>query len=150
MESAVIDITKTILPFLTSSDFTVETTPDTITGSTRININIDDAKTLIGKEGVNLQALDHIIRKIAETDDPEEQHFLIDINNYKKQKNEEFASKIKLLAGRVRDIKSDLELNPMTSYERMMVHAILAEEENIKTESSGFGRERHIVIKYSE
>jgi spoIIIJ-associated protein len=38
----------------------------------------------------------------------------------------------------------------MSSDERKVVHQYLSEFPNIKTESEGMGRDRHIVIKYVE
>jgi len=41
-------------------------------------------------------------------------------------------------------------MDPMSSYERMIVHAEFTETPDIVTESAGFGRERHVIIKFSE
>ena len=51
------------------------------------------------------------------------------------------------LSVRFRD-KSSVEMDPMSSYERMIVHTELKTFPHIKTESAGEGRGRHIVVKY--
>ena len=41
-------------------------------------------------------------------------------------------------------------MDPMSSYERMIVHSFFAETPDIKTESKGEGRDRRVVIKFKE
>ncbi len=55
-----------------------------------------------------------------------------------------------MLAKRARSFKIDVEMDPMTSYERMLVHSHLEGRPNIKTESIGEGKERRLVIKFVE
>ena len=57
--------------------------------------------------------------------------------------------KAKILANRARDMKANIEMDPMSSYERLIVHGILTNEPSVKTESTGEGRNRRIVIKYT-
>ncbi len=44
----------------------------------------------------------------------------------------------------------DVKLDPMNSYERRVIHTILGEYKNIKTESTGEEPNRSVVIKYVE
>ena len=39
-------------------------------------------------------------------------------------------------------------MDPMSPYERMIVHSIFSEDPQIKTGSVGEGRERRVVIEY--
>jgi predicted RNA-binding protein Jag len=55
-----------------------------------------------------------------------------------------------MLAERARYFKSSIEMDPMSSYERMIVHAEFTETPDIATESAGFGKDRHVVLKYTE
>jgi predicted RNA-binding protein Jag len=41
-------------------------------------------------------------------------------------------------------------MDPMSSYERMIVHAEFSESSDIATESIGAGKERRVVIRFSE
>ena len=43
--------------------------------------------------------------------------------------------------------KKEIEMEPMTAYDRRIVHSVLGECLDIKTESVGNGLERRVVIK---
>ena len=52
------------------------------------------------------------------------------------------------IAEEARNLKTDILMDPMSSYERMVVHSTLAGTPDISTESIGEGRERRIKVKY--
>lgn len=108
-----------------------------------------DSQLLIGNQGDRLRALNTLVRMIAEKKGITER-FMIDVNNFQHDAVVKLQDTAKMLAERARSLKYDVELNPMRPFERMIVHAALASEPHIKTESIGEGRERRIVIKYVE
>lgn len=75
--------------------------------------------------------------------------FLVDVNGYRTQKIKDLQSKALMMAERARSLQYDVELSPMSAYERLIVHTTLQDAPNIKTESQGEGRNRRVVIKYS-
>ena len=116
-------------------------------------IQSKDAPLLIGHKGEHFSALNHIIKKILHKntkENEEEFKFSIDINGYQEENLAMLKNKAKVVAERVRSFKTDIELDPMSSYERMEIHTFLENEPNIKTESRGEGKERRIVVKYVE
>jgi spoIIIJ-associated protein len=110
-------------------------------------IHTNNSSLLIGEGGKNLSALNHVVRRIAEKQFPEPVRFLIDINDYHKKRVEEIKDAARMHAQRVRYFKKDVEMKPMTAYERRIVHTVLQEYPDIKTESLGVGFERRVVIK---
>ena len=52
------------------------------------------------------------------------------------------------MASRAKTFKRDIELEPMSSYERMIVHSTLADDTAVRTESDGEGKFRKVIIKY--
>ena len=52
------------------------------------------------------------------------------------------------MSERARYFKSNVEVDPMSSFERRIVHEFLATASDLKTESIGFGPSRRVVIKY--
>lgn len=110
-------------------------------------IHAQDSATLIGTRGETVRALNHIARRAFESND-EQIRFLIDINGYRTQKIEELKTTARTLAERARSLKYNVEMTPMSSYERMIVHSALADEPNIATESQGEGRDRRVVISF--
>lgn len=110
-----------------------------------------DSKRLIGPHGEHLRALNLVARRLFETKyGSEAANFLIDVNGYHKERMETVRSHARMLAQRARLFKHDVEMSPMSSYERLVVHELFAEDPEIKTESQGEGKFRHIVLKYRE
>jgi len=127
----------------------IEINEDGITNRTIFVIKTPESGILIGDRGDNFQALTHIIKRIVCKGDEGLSHqFAIDVNDYQSSMVEQIKVKAQMLANRVRDFKSDVEMEPMSSYERLVVHGALTDQPNIKTESVGLGRERRVVIKY--
>ncbi len=120
-------------------------------GSTQLifQIQTPESARLIGNRGDTVRALNHIVKKAFESKDTPP-HFLVDVNGYRKGKIQTLENTAKLLADRARSLKYEVEMSPMSSYERMVVHSALAQQPNIKTESRGEGRERRVVICFVE
>ncbi len=123
---------------------------DESTGIICFHIKTGDPQILIGRDGAHLAALSHIIKRIADktNNNKEQTSFVVDVNNYQGKKTEELKSKAAMLAERARYFKSDVEMSPMTPYERMIIHSIFSNTKDIKTESMGEGKNRRVVIKY--
>lgn len=119
--------------------------------SFRFVISTPDSALLIGERGDRLLALNHLMKRIVEHELKDENiSFLIDVNNYQKRRIDDIRTKARMLAERARYFKSSVEMDPMSSYERMIVHAEFTEIPDIATESSGYGKDRHVVLKYTE
>ena len=128
---------------------TLETIEDATTGKKVFAIQTKESGILIGENGETLHALTHLIRRMAQKG-PEEVDFSLDINDYKSGMIEKLKIKANMLAERARSMRANVELEPMSSYERLIIHGELAGKSNIKTESIGIGKDRRIVIKYIE
>ena len=120
-------------------------------------IAADDARQLIGGHGDAIYAIDYLVKKIVEqkngprvesTEAPEE-HFLIDVNEYRTKQIKDLQTKALMMAERARSFQYDVELSPMSAYERLIVHTTLQSAPNVKTESQGEGRNRRVVIRYA-
>lgn len=110
-------------------------------------VKTDDSSLLIGEGGKNLLALNYLVRRITEKKFNEDIHFLIDVNDYHKKHIDEVKDLARMHAQRVRYFKKDIEMPTMNAYERRIVHSILQEYPDIKTESVGTGQDRRVVIK---
>ena len=114
----------------------------------RVSVRVrGDARMLIGERGANLAALEHILRKIIQKKHGENVHFTLDINDYRMRRLEDLKQDVKSAAKEVRTLGRSVPLRPMTSFERRIVHLLLAEYPDITTESSGVEPERKVVIK---
>jgi len=119
-------------------------------GSFWCMIETPDSRFMIGREGETLRSLNHLVRKIIEKDIDREsvKKFFIDVNGYQKKRFENLKNIAHMMAERARYFKSNIDVDPMPAYERRIIHMFLEGYKDIKTESEGLGKDRHIVIKY--
>lgn len=120
-------------------------------GRTVVAVTSPDSARLIGPNGEHLRALNMVARRLVEAQHGEDAaSFLIDVNGHHESQMEKVRQNARILSQRARLFKHDVELQPMSSYERLVVHELFAEDPEIKTESAGEGKFRHIVLKYKD
>lgn len=142
---------RTLLGHLAVTLESVSVGTDEKTKSLRFAVRTPDSAILIGERGDRLLALNHLVKRIVERELGDENiQFLIDINDYQKRRIDDIRAKAHMLAERARYFKSSVEMDPMSSYERMIVHAEFTETPDIATESSGYGKDRRVVLKFTD
>lgn len=117
----------------------------------RIECKPGDAKLLIGKKGQTLEALQFLLRQMCKGVPREEQtHFLLDVANYRQRRRETIVEQAKDGAVAVLNGESEeVELVPMSAFERRIVHKYLQEHfPDLSSNSRGEGPDRRIVISY--
>lgn len=144
------DIIETILSAMGISG-TVESVPEDAIKGTRFHITTDESPLLIGDQGANLAALSHVVRKVVERrlGEDAKHGFIVDVDNYQGRRIAELKALSATTADQVRHFKADAELEPMPPYERMIVHTILAEEHDVATESTGEGKARRVIVRFT-
>jgi spoIIIJ-associated protein len=76
--------------------------------------------------------------------------FMVDVNKYQTKRIDELRLKAKMLAERARYFRTSMPMDPMSGYDRLIVHAEFTNTPDIRTESSGIGKDRHVVIYFDE
>ena len=127
----------------------IEIIDEPATGKKVFAIRTKESGILIGENGETLNALTHLVRRMTQKE-AEEMDFSLDINDYKASMVEKLKMKANMLAERARSMRANVEMEPMSSYERLIIHGALGGLSDIKTESVGVGKDRRIVIKYIE
>lgn len=123
-------------------------------GNTWFSVQVNEPHFFIGHDGEALYALNHIIRRIIETKVPDTRlgedapSVLIDINDFQKKRVENIRVIAHMMGERARYFKSNIEVDPMSAFERRVVHEFLSNAADLKTESTGMGPSRRVVIKY--
>lgn len=116
--------------------------------TSRFNIRLaGDAHIFIGEHGQNLIAFEHLVKKSIRKQHGNEQKFSIDINDYRIRRLDDLKQDVKAAAKEVRLYRKEVPLRPMSSFERRIVHLLLAEYPDIATESIGKDPERKVLIK---
>ncbi len=110
--------------------------------------SLEQRNLLIGKNGQNLNALEYMARLVFMRQHPTlECNFIIDVDDYRKSKASYIITVARQTAQRVLHTKRAEALNPMSSYERRLVHMELAAQTHVQTESIGQEPYRRVVIK---
>lgn len=73
--------------------------------------------------------------------------FAVDVNNYRRERERLIIELAKAAAHKALLYKMIMELPPMNSYERRLIHIEIAAKPDLITESVGVGSERRVVIK---
>ncbi|MFM7088088.1 MAG: protein jag [Candidatus Paceibacterota bacterium] len=123
-------------------------------GGRCFSVEMSNAHPFLAREGEGLHALNHLVRRIIESgneesEDHKETNVMVDINGFQKKRIDSLKSLVHMMAERARYFKSSVSLDPMSAYERRIVHEFLSDALDLKTESDGAGRNRHVVIKYT-
>ena len=123
-------------------------------GSVWVSVEVSEPHLFTGREGEGLSALNHLVRRIMETKNyakmtaEESPGVLIDINGFQKKHIENIRAIAHMMSERARYFKSNIEVDPMTAFERRIVHEFLSDADDLLTVSIGAGRSRRVVIKY--
>jgi spoIIIJ-associated protein len=115
--------------------------------NTWFEIEVNEPQFFISNDAEALHALNHLVRRIA-LGENREASIMIDINGFQRKRIEDIRAIAHMMSERARYFKSNIEFDPMSSFERRVVHEFLAECSDLKSESTGFGRTRRVVIKY--
>ena len=111
-----------------------------------VNINGEKINHLIGYRGENINAMQVIISAIANKKSSSKINVFVDVAGYKEKRIktlEELAEKISKTV--IRTGKA-ISLEPMTAYERKIIHTKLQENDKVKTFSKGEEPHRRVVI----
>ena len=111
-----------------------------------ISVKLEEPQILIGQGGQTLFEVQRLLRTILNKKLKNIFYLNLDINDYKKKKVEYLKSVAKEIADQVSLTKKTKSLVPMSSYERRIIHAELANRDDVITSSQGEGINRHIVI----
>lgn len=110
----------------------------------------DNNSILIGKNGRTLESITTILKQIIYKEIGEYFPFIIDVGEYKASRQQKLESLAKRLAREVSSSKIAVNLEPMNSYERRIIHSILADNKRVITGSEGEEPNRYVVISPKE
>lgn len=112
-----------------------------------VSIETDDSALMIGRRGETLEALQIIMRLLAHRLDLGEHRLMLDINAYRRQREEDLLTFVNEVAERVKSTGLAETLRPMNAYERHLVHEVVGQVDGVVSESTGEGTERRITIR---
>lgn len=111
-----------------------------------VTIDTTDAGRLIGRNGETLSALQFLVNQILAKQTEEFKRVIVDVANWRSSKEEDLARKAKEWADQVKESGKPMELEPMPSWQRRIIHMTIQDTEGVSSESTGEGPDRHLVI----
>jgi spoIIIJ-associated protein len=107
----------------------------------------EDMGLLIGKRGHTVEALQELMRAAVQREGAERCRIQVDVEDYRKRRRAQLIDRAREAARRVRKTGKPEALEPMSSYERKIVHDAVAEIMGLETGSEGEEPERRVVIR---
>lgn len=123
-------------------DVATEETPDHL----RLNLTGEGADVFLRKKGEPLDALQVIVNTAFRREDRGERHYVVDVQGFRKQQDEELRTEARELAAKVQASGEDEEMGPLNPYARRIVHLAVAENPAVTTESFGEDLLKTVVI----
>ncbi len=103
---------------------------------------------VIGHRGETLDALQYLATLAVNRGKEEKIKLVLDTENYRAKRIAALENMARKTADRVLKYKRNITLEPMTPYERRIIHSALGEKSGISTYSVGSEPKRKVVIKY--
>ena len=111
-----------------------------------VDMDSSDRGYLIGYRGEVLNSLQQLLNNIANKDTDEKTRVLLNIGGYKEKREKDLQDLADKIAGTVIKTKKSITLEPMTSYERKIIHTKLQENPKVFTHSIGEEPNRRLVV----
>ena len=119
-------------------------------GTRRIIIAGDDASTLIGHHGDTLDALQYLANLASArkniNGERDKSRVTIDIEGYRAKREETLRALARRMAAKALRNRRSVMLEPMSAYERRIIHSEIQGIEGVSTNSIGSDNNRKIVI----
>jgi spoIIIJ-associated protein len=112
----------------------------------RVGGQTDILGLLIGKRGDTLASLQLLVNLILNRPGGTRYHVLVDAEHYRGRRDENLRSLAARVARQVQQSRRAMALEPMTPYERRIVHMALQDSPFVQTQSTGEGDQRRVVI----
>ena len=127
-------------------DATIEVIYDEAEETVQINLIGEDMGVLIGKRGQTLDSLQYLTSLVVNKYSNGYLKVKLDTENYRERRKDTLKSLAKNLASTVKGTRKPVTLEPMTPYERRIIHSALQNDRYVETHSEGEEPYRKVVV----
>ena len=106
----------------------------------------DDLDSLVGADGAVLDAIQELTRLAVQQELGERSRLMLDIAGLRAAKREALTEKGRLVAQRVLESGEAVEMEPMSPFERKIIHDAIAEIDGVSSDSTGVEPQRRVVV----
>lgn len=112
-----------------------------------LDVKTEESGRLIGRQGQTLADLQYIVNRILFQQDQTAPKVLLDVGGYRSQAREALVKKARDAAEKVKRWGDPVELEPLSAFDRRIVHQALKNDPDIDTHSVEVeGTERKVLI----
>jgi spoIIIJ-associated protein len=111
-----------------------------------LNITGEDSGNLIGRRGQTIDSIQYLVRLITSKQTKSKTPIIIDVQDYKRRRYDDLRTLALNVASQVKVQKTSIRLEPMSPFERRIIHMALANDPDVATESIGEGESRKVVV----
>jgi spoIIIJ-associated protein len=127
---------ETLEKILTSLGFPATVEEHKLEEGVLLDVKTDDAGRLIGRQGQTLSDLQYITNRLLFQQDASSPKVMVDVGGYRAQAREALVKKARDAAEKVRRWGDTVELEPMTAFDRRVVHQALRDDPDVETHSA--------------
>jgi spoIIIJ-associated protein len=139
--------TEFVSGLLKSLDLEAEVTPSIEADTASIEVTGEGLGGLIGRRGQTLDALQEITRTAVQRKLRGRVRVLVDVEGYRARRRASLAEYARSIAERAKERGTEIELEPMSAYERKVVHDAVAEIDGATSFSEGVEPNRKVVVR---
>ena len=114
--------------------------------NTKINVITPNTYLLVGHRGEILDALQVLAGAVANIGREEYKRVVVDCEGYREKREQTLRRLAQKLADKAVRTGRKVAIEPMTPYERRIIHAALADSTEVKTTSEGKEPNRYVVV----
>ncbi len=111
-----------------------------------IKIDGENINNLIGYRGATINALQTLASAVANKNSKSKIIVIVDVGDYKEKREKTLEDLAEKISQRVIKTKKSITLDPMTAYERKIIHTKLQSSDKVKTFSKGEEPRRRVVV----
>src|SRR5678809_128479 len=100
-----------------------------------LDVKTEDSGRLIGRQGQTLSDLQYITNRLLFQQNPSAPKIMVDVSGYRAQAREALVKKAKEAAEKVRRWGDVVELEPLSAFDRRIIHQALKDDPTIETHS---------------
>jgi spoIIIJ-associated protein len=115
-------------------------------GMLEMELDGPDNELLVENNARVLYAVEHVLNQVLYRNGFSESKVVVDCGGYRSSRVLELELMARKAAEKVRTTGAPFSLQPMPAVERRIIHLALAEDGTVRTESSGVGVNRHVII----
>jgi spoIIIJ-associated protein len=102
-------------------------------GNLVLQIYTEESGRLIGRDGETLEAMQFLLNRLIQAKDKDAAKVVVDCEHYRSMREDRIVQRVRELAERVRITGRSLQLEPMNSYERRIVHNAFKDDPDVAT-----------------